>query len=318
MDTTKIKSQMYVATNSHNKDEQDFSLLSAIIYYPLVPFIYLFSLLPFRLLYVFSDFLYVILYYFIGYRKEVVLKNLQNSFPEKTDKEIDIIRRNFYHHFCDFFVETIKALTISKEEIIKRCKFAQDTFAIYSKFADEQKSVILAMGHIGNWEWASNTFNMQVEQQLFVIYHPITNKYFDALMSRIRSRNGTRLIPMKNTYREMAVNKKGLNVTAFVADQTPQPDHAYWTTFLNQDTPVFKGVEVIAKKMDMPIVYTSVKKIKRGYYEIFSEILIEDPKNTAEGELSEMYIRKLEQEIMGHPETWLWSHKRWKHKRTNA
>jgi len=150
-----------------------------------------------------------------------------------------------------------------------------------------------------------------------VIYHPITNKYFDGLMHKIRNRTGTKLIPMKNTYREMAVNKKVVSATAFVADQTPKPEHAHWTTFLNQDTPVFKGVEVIAKKMGMPVIYTSVKKVKRGYYEMNAEVLVENPAATADGEICEAYIKRLEADIKSQPETWLWTHRRWKHKRPN-
>jgi KDO2-lipid IV(A) lauroyltransferase len=289
--------------------------LSAAIYYILLPFIYITSLLPFWVLYIISDFLYIVLYYLIRYRRKVILQNLQNSFPEKTDEEIAIICKRFYHYFCDFFLETIKMLTISKKSILSRCKFTPKTAAIYSKFADERKSTILVMGHFGNWEWACNAFNLQSRQQLFVIYHPISNKYFDDLMHRIRTRNNTRLIAMKDTYREMTANKLGINVTAFVSDQTPPPNNAHWIKFLNQDTPVFKGVEVIAKKMKLPVVYCAVKKIKRGYYEIDSDILIEDSENVPDSVISEIHTRRLERDIIRQPEIWLWSHKRWKHKR---
>jgi KDO2-lipid IV(A) lauroyltransferase len=291
------------------------SFLAAVTYYLVLPIVYLLSILPFTLLYLFSDFLYFILYYVIGYRKKVIVQNLRNSFPEKSDEEIEAISKNFYKHFCDFFVETIKMLTLSKKEIIKRCKVTPETTAIYSRFAGEHKNVIIAMGHFGNWEWACNAFNAQAEQQLYVIYHPLSNKYFNELMHKIRTRNGAKLIAMKDTYREMIVNKESLNATAFLSDQTPQPQHAYWTTFLNQDTPVFKGVEVIAKKMKLPVVFSSMRKVKRGYYEMVSEVLIENPESVDDDEVSEMYIRKLEEDIRIQPEIWLWSHKRWKHTR---
>jgi len=297
------------------KNVQPRSFLPAVTYYLVLPIIYLLSILPFALLYLFSDFLCFMLYYVIGYRKKVIEQNLRNSFPEKSDKEIEIVMKNFYKHFCDFFIETIKMLTLSKEEMIKRCKVTPETAAIYSRFAVEHKNVIIAMGHFGNWEWACNAFNAQTEQQLYVIYHPLSNKYFDELMHKIRTRNGAKLIAMRNTYREMIVNQEELNATAFLSDQTPPPQNAYWTTFLNQDTPVFKGVEVIAKKMKLPVVFSSMRKVKRGYYEMVSEILIEDPESVDEDEVSEMYIRKLEQDIKTQPEIWLWSHKRWKHKR---
>ena len=177
---TIFKSNANFQWNLPEKYVQPSSILSAIAYYLVVPVIYLLSLLPFRLLYLFSDFLYFMLYYVIGYRKKVIEQNLRNSFPEKNGREIDIIARKFYKHFCDFFVETIKMLTISKKEIIRRCKITPETFEVYSKFAAEQKSVIVAMGHFGNWEWACNSFNAQAEQQLFVIYHPLSNKYFNA------------------------------------------------------------------------------------------------------------------------------------------
>ncbi len=171
------------------------------------------------------------------------------------------------------------------------------------------------MGHMGNWEWAGNTFSLQCRHQLYVIYHPIGNKHFDGLMYRMRTRFGTKLIAMKNTFREMLGNKGGLNATAFIADQTPQPNNAHWMTFLNQDTPVFKGTEVIAKKLNIPVLYTSIDRTKRGYYKIHAEILVAEPANTAENEITELHTRRLEQDIIARPETWLWSHRRWKHKR---
>jgi len=302
--------------STYNKHAQPAQALSVATYYFSIPFIYLISILPFRVLYMLSDLVNVIVFGMIGYRKNVVLENLRNSFPGKTAKEIDIISKKFYRHFCDFFLETIKVLTISKKNLLNRCRFTPEALDVLSKFAEQKRSVLLVMGHNGNWEWSCNAFNILAGHQLFVIYHPISNKYFDGLMYRIRSRYGTKLIAMKNTYKEMVIHKNGLNATAFVADQTPQPDHAYWTTFLNQETPVFKGMEVIAKKMDLPVLYTSVKKIKRGHYEMHAEVLTEYPANSAEGALSEMFIRRLEQDIISQPETWLWTHRRWKHKRS--
>jgi len=289
--------------------------LQALVYYLVIPFIYLISLLPFPALYAFSDFLYLIFYRVIGYRKDVVLKNLRNAFPEKTEREIDQLCKAFYHHFCDLFLETFKTLTISEKSMLEHCKFSPQAITLFAKLADEQKSVMLVLGHTGNWEWAGNTFSLLCRHQLYVIYHPIANKRFDGLMYGMRTRFGGRLIAMKNTYKEMLAGREGLNATAFIADQTPQPTNAYWTIFLNQDTPVFKGTEIIAKKLNMPVVYAYVKKVKRGYYEIFAEMLSENPATTADGELSEMHTRRLEKDIIAKPEIWLWSHRRWKHKR---
>ncbi|MBS1780687.1 MAG: lysophospholipid acyltransferase family protein [Bacteroidetes bacterium] len=289
--------------------------MSAIIYYLALPFIYLISLLPFPALYAVSDGLYLLLYRVLGYRKDVVLANLRNSFPDKTEEEIQRIARNYYKYLCDLFLETFKTLTINKKTMLKHCYFNPKAKVLFDKLAEENKSIILVLGHLGNWEWAGNTVSLQLKQQLYVIYHPISNKYFDWLMYKMRTRFGTKLIAMKDTFREMLENRAELNATAFIADQTPAPESAYWTTFLNQDTPVFKGTELIARKINYPVVYATVKRVKRGEYELFAEMLCEVPKATTEGEISELHTRKLERDIIAQPEIWLWSHRRWKHKR---
>jgi len=292
--------------------------LSAIAYYLVLPFIYLISILPFPLLYLISDGFYVLLYYVIGYRKKIVLANLRNSFPDKSDKEIKRLCKDFYHYLCDLFLETFKTLTISKKAMLKHCYFSPQAKAVFDKVADEKKSIVLVMGHLGNWEWAGNTFSLQCKQQLYVIYHPLQNKQFNKLIIDMRTRFGTKLIVMKDTFREMVAKRSEVNATAFIADQTPLPDGAYWTTFLNQDTPVFKGTEKIAQKLKYPIVYACIKRVKRGQYEIFAEMLCENPAGTKEDEISEMHTRRLEKDIIAQPEVWLWSHRRWKHKRVTA
>ena len=291
--------------------------MSAIIYYLVLPFIYLISILPFRVLYFISTGLYGLLYYVLGYRKGVVMENLRKSFPEKSEEEIKGIAKRYYKYLCDLFLETFKTLTVSKETMLKHCYFNPQAKAVFDKLAAENKSIVLVMGHLGNWEWAGNTFSLVNKHQLYVIYHPISNKYFDWLMYKMRTRFGTKLIAMKDTFREMLENREELNATAFIADQTPAPQNAYWTTFLNQDTPVFKGTEMISRKVNYTVVYATVKRVKRGYYEMFAEVLCENPKGTSDGEISELHTRKLEKDIREQPEVWLWSHRRWKHKRTN-
>ncbi len=289
--------------------------MAALVYYLVLPFIYLISILPFPLLFLLSDVIYFVLYYIIGYRRKVVRQNLRNAFPDKTDKEIDRICRAFFRYLCDLMLETLKMLTISKREILIRCKFDPASKAIFDKLAEENKSLILVMGHVGNWEWSGHPFSLLLQQQLYVLYHPLANKYFDGLMHRIRSRNGTRLLPMKNAYKDMLLHKHELTATAFIADQTPQPNNGYWMTFLNQETPVFKGTEIIARKMNLPVIYACVKRTKRGHYTMYAELLTEDPASLPDGALTELHTRRLEQDILEQPETWLWSHKRWKHKR---
>ncbi len=284
-------------------------------FYCLLPFIYGISLLPFPLFYLLSDAMFVILYYVAGYRRKVVYENLERSFPQKTPAELKTIERAFFRYLCDLMLETFKTLTISKQEAVKRCRFTDETIAVFRELNDKKQPCIIVMGHFGNWEWAGNSFSLINKQQLYVIYHPLTNPYFDKLIHDMRTRFGTKLYAMKDTIREMVKNRHEVNATAFIADQTPAPESAYWTTFLNQDTPVFWGTEKIAQKLNFPVVYVTVNRLRRGYYEVHSEVLVQHPKDTREGEISELHTRKLERDIARQPEIWLWSHRRWKHKR---
>jgi len=269
------------------------------------------------LLYLLSDGLYLVLYYIIGYRKKVVITNLRNAFPGKNEKELEQISKAYYRYLCDLFLEVIKFLTISNKSMVKHCIYPPEYIELFNKYAEKKKSIILVMGHWGNWEWSGNAFSLVCRQQLYVIYHPLHNKQFNRLIYSMRSRFGTKLIAMKDTLREMLSHKNDVSATAFVADQTPPPEGAYWTTFLNQDTPVFNGTEKIARKINYTVFYARVKRIKRGYYTISAEVIAEEPAKTNEGEITELYIRKLEKDIIEMPEIWLWSHRRWKHKRIN-
>jgi Kdo2-lipid IVA lauroyltransferase/acyltransferase len=289
--------------------------MAAVVYYLVIPFIYLVSLLPFPLLYLLSDFLFFVFYRLVGYRKDIVLQNLRNSFPERSAEELEKIRRDFYRYFCDLLLETFKTLTISKKEMLRRCSFHPEALALYQGLAEQHKSCIMVLGHYGNWEWGGNTFSMLARHQLYVIYHPLTNKYFDGLMYRMRTRFGTRLIAMKQAYKEIYLRKGELATTAFIADQTPRPDNAFWLTFLNQDTPVFKGTGTISKKLGFPIVYTTVDRTARGYYQICARLLCADASAYTEEEITRMHTAALEADIRNKPEIWLWSHRRWKHKR---
>ncbi|SHM42924.1 KDO2-lipid IV(A) lauroyltransferase [Chitinophaga jiangningensis] len=246
------------------------------------------------------------------------MTNLRASFPDKSEAELQRIGKDFYRYLCDMFLETFKTLTISREEMVKRCSFTPETVELFNKLAANNKSAVLVMGHKGNWEWAGNTFSILCKQQLYVIYHPLGNKRFNDLMIHMRTRFGTRLIAMQDTFREMVKNRHEVNATAFIADQSPQPSTAQWVPFLHQDTPVFKGTEKIAQKMNSPVVYVSVNRVKRGYYTVVATMLVEDPSAAAEGDITVLHTRKLEKDIIEEPATWLWSHRRWKHKRPQA
>lgn len=289
--------------------------MQAIGFYLLFPILYLFSLLPFPLLYLVSDVAFVLIYYVIGYRKKVVLNNLRNSFPERTEKEIRELRFRFFRYFCNMSLETLKSLSISQKSMLRHCSMNEASVKLMQKYYADKQSIILVLGHQGNWEWGGHAFSLTCKQPLYVIYHPMQNKYFNKMTIGMRMRFGTRLIQMKHTFRDMIANFNEVNATAFIADQTPPPESAYWTTFLNQDTPVFQGTEKIARKLNYPVVFMAVKKLKRGYYELIAETLCENPSAITEGEISQMHTRKLEKQILSQPETWLWSHRRWKHKR---
>lgn len=284
-------------------------------YYLALPFLYLISILPWWLFYGISDVVFFLLYYVIGYRKKVVWQNLKNSFPEKSDRELKLIMRRFYRYLCDLFLETFRTLTMSSSYALKHCSLDPKAKALFDRYQEEKKSFIIVMGHYGNWEWAGNTFSLMCKHQLHVIYHPLANEHFNNLIIKIRTRFGTRLTPMRDAFRDMVNYRSQLTATAFIADQTPFPENAYWTTFLNQDTPIFRGTEKIASKMGYPVVYVSVKRVKRSYYHITAETLFENPAKTKEGEISEAHTRKLEKDIREQPEIWLWSHRRWKHRR---
>lgn len=289
--------------------------MNAVLYYISLPFLYGISILPFWILYRISDFIFVIIYYGIGYRKKVITTNLKNAFPEKSEKEILKIRRKFYRYFCDLIVEVLKTLTISPKILRKRIQFEDKI--LFEKYFKNGQSVVVVMGHFGNWELAGARFALEPIHQLFVIYHPLHNPHFEKLIVHARTRLGNGLYAMKNALRGMLTDRKKVTATAFIADQTPNPKTAYWMEFLNQDTPVFPGTEKIAKKLKYPVIYITVRRPKRGYYSIHPELLFDKPETASENEISEAHTRRLEKDIREQPEIWLWSHRRWKHRREN-
>ncbi|HOZ40628.1 MAG: lysophospholipid acyltransferase family protein [Flavobacteriales bacterium] len=286
-------------------------------YFVALPFIYGISLLPFPLLYLLSDGIYFLIYKVLGYRKEVVMNNLRNSFPEKDEAELKAIASKFYRWFCDLTLETLKTLTISPEEVRKRVEFRGKD--ILQQYAQEKRSVILVLGHYGNWELAGARYSQERDiPQLYVIFHPLANARFDRLMHHMRTRHGTKLYTMRETSKAMIRDRDLLTATAFIADQTPSPERAYWMNFLNQDTPVFQGTEGLARKLDKPVIYISITRPERGYYCMSMETLVADPTHTRDGEITEVHTRRLERDIRKYPELWLWTHRRWKHRRPST
>lgn len=261
-----------------------------------------------------------VLYYIIPYRKKIVRNNLIQSFPEKNIHEIKKIEKEFYRFLCRTIVETIKLISISKKELKKRCTYTPEFHQIFNHFYSEKKDVLVLMGHLGNWEWAGAAFNLYFSSPLYVLYHPLSIIPFNKLMITIRTRFGTRLIPMQIAYRYLLANTQKSAVFTFIADQCPSPQNAFWMNFLNQDTPVYYNPEVIARKLNLPVVFVWTNQLKKGYYRIDAKILASDiagrNSENVPYPIMEAFMKQLENKIKQQPEIWLWSHKRWKHKRT--
>ena len=289
--------------------------MQAFLFYLAYPFIYTLASLPFWALYRVSDFLCVLLR-LAGYRKQVILKNLRNSFPQKSQKEIEVLCDAYYRYLSDLTLETFKTLKMTELETSERCIFHNQNWL--TKLYEEHKSIIIVMGHYGNWEWAGPSFTLNTPYQLVVIYRPLSNSYFNNMMVGMRTRFGTRITPVDRTLRDMVGSQKEITATAFIADQTATAKNAYWTNFLHQDTAVFTGPEKLARRFNYPVVYMSVRCVRRGYYEVTPELLFAKPNETGENEISERFTHRLEQEIILDPAYWLWSHKRWKHNRKNT
>jgi len=278
------------------------------------PIIWLFSKLPFLLLHILSDFIYLILFYVIGYRKEVVLSNLKLAFPEKNIDELKKIRRKFYQHFVDIFIEMIKSFTISEKEINKRYKYVNKE--IFREVEALNKSVILMGSHYANWEWIINIQKI-TSIKCFGAYTRLSNPYFDKLVQKNRSRFGSEFIPTIHTIKQLIRNKQNnvISMYGLLSDQSPQIEKThYWAPFLNVPVPIHTGAEMLAKKHDFTVVYMSVNKIKRSHYEMTFEILADDPNKFSDYEITDAFLERTEKQIKEKPEHYFWTHKRFKHK----
>ncbi len=272
------------------------------------------SLLPFSILYVLSDFIYLIVYYLIGYRKKVVRENLKRSFPDKTDRELLATEKKFYHHLCDLLFESIKMATISKEEMSRRMKILN--YEPLLKHYDENKSVLLITSHYGNWEWTSSfSMYLPADKPMYQVYKQLKNKFFDRLIYNLRIRFGSVNVEVNELFDVLSSLKQQgkMGMIGLISDQSPsRKGIKYQSQFLNQRTPVITGTEIIAKKYDFPVYFVQIRRVKRGYYTCNPVPICLHPQESGKFEITEKYIRLLEQEIMAEPAYWLWSHRRWK------
>ena len=286
-------------------------LLAYILIYPIL---WIVSMLPFRILYFVSDLLYILMYYVIGYRKKVVKENLNLVFPNKSEAELRIILKRFYHHLCDMIVESVKSMNISIDSMKSRYKF--NNLDIINDYEKQNKSIILMCAHYGSWEWI---FILQTytTHRGYGIYKRLQNKYFDRLVKSIRARYNSYLITTKETFSVLEdAKKKGiLSMNGFASDQSPKKHKAHhWNEFMGIKVPVHTGAEMLAKKLDMPVVFFAVERIKRGYYQATFQTLAENPTDFKDYEITDKFLNLVETQIHEAPEYYLWTHKRWKHR----
>lgn len=270
----------------------------------------LISRLPFGALYLISDFLRLLLYRVFGYRRAVVMDNLTKSFPEKSLKELRLIERRFYRNLCDIVVETIKSASISKDEFMKRN--VTTSHKVVDDLNAKGKTVFYFAGHCGNWELSPNAAALASKVPLAGAYKKLSNPFFDEYMRKLRSRFGCNMIEMAQTPRFVITQKAPFNF-CFIADQTPVTVEANaWIPFLNRETLFFIASSKLAKKINASIVYGTMHRKKRGFYEYEFELLVEDASEYSENEILSKYVKRLEHDIQASPDNWLWSHRRWK------
>jgi len=272
------------------------------------------SLLPFPVLYKISDLLYYLFYYGLGYRKKVVLKNIQQSFPEKSAGEHIVICKKFYRHFCDLILESLKVFTISEKEVRKRMIFKNPEFL--NAYFHQKQSIIIAGGHYNNWELFAVAVDSPMLHHAIAIYKPLSSKFFDSKMRATRSKYGLTMVSTKIIKQVFEDEKDNLTATIFGIDQSPaKAAKSHWMKFLQQDTAVLFGTEKYAKEYNYPVVFGHITKEKRGHYSFEFFPVCDHPLQTSHGEITQKITNMLEDDILKQPEFWLWSHKRWKHKK---
>lgn len=288
--------------------------MQRLIYLLVYPIIWIISKLPFWALYAISDMLYFLVYHIIGYRRKVVLDNLRLVFPEKNEKERKKIAKEFYVHLCDMVVESIKSLSISKDEMKKR--FTVSNVDIIHDLEKEGRSIMLFMGHYASWEW-SVILQSYINHKGYAVYKKIENPFFDRLVKKIRARYETELINTKETVHKMgaAMARGELTINGFIADQTAKHWKAkHFQEFMGIKVPVLTGGELLAKKFDMAVLYLDVRKVKRGYYSSELKLITKTPKEFPDYKITDAFLQLVEAQVKHNPAYYLWTHKRWKYR----
>ena len=285
-------------------------MISRIFYYFIIIPI---SLLPHRFLYIISDILYLLIFRILSYRKVVVFENLKNSFPKRSKEDLKTIMSKFYHHLCDLIVESLKGFTISENELKKRLIVRNPE--LVNTYAENGQSIILVGAHYNNWEIVAQTLGIYSKHKCIGIYKPLSNKFLNKKIYESRSKFGMGLVSMKES-KSSFIDDGIPKAVIFGSDQNPSnPKKAYWLKFLNQDTGVLFGAEKYSKDNNWPVIYATINKIKRGFYEVVYSLVTNNPKDEPYGKITEDFTKLIENDIVNNPQYWLWSHKRWKHKR---
>lgn len=281
------------------------------MYYIVYGILYLISLLPLRILYFLSDAVYGLVYYVIGYRKDVVMNNLNIAFPEKTTIEKIKISKKFYHNFIDSLIETLKVISAS-DQFLKRHFTAN--WEVLNQLYQKGESCEILMGHTFNWEWGNHAINLNVEYTFLAVYMPITNKTLNRVFLKLRSRGRSKMLSASDMKQEMLPYGDKQYALGLAADQNPgDPRYAYWLNFFGKPAPFVTGPEKGARARNMPVIFCYIQKLRRGYYNLVLSIGVESPASLPEGAVTVQFVRYLENVIRLQPDMWLWSHKRWKH-----
>jgi Kdo2-lipid IVA lauroyltransferase/acyltransferase len=286
-----------------------------ILYILVYPILWLISKLPFRVLYFLSDIIGFITYYILGYRKSIVRENINLTLPHLSEKDRLQVEKKFYSHLCDMFLEMVKTLSITDKQIGERFKFRN--IEVVNDLEKQNKSIILITGHYASYEWMIS-INKFITNEGFAIYKKLANPYFDKLVKKIRSKFKATLITTKETIPTIEENFKNNKhgVYGFASDQSPKMGSVYhWNTFLGIEVPLHTSAEMLAKKFDISVVYLNVTKVKRGFYEADFELITDNPKSIPDYQITDAFFKLLEKQILKAPEFYLWTHKRWKHRR---
>lgn len=272
------------------------------------------SLVPFWMLYLLADLLFFVFYHLLKYRYRVVLDNLQKSFPEKSPNDIQAIAKKFYKNLCDILLESIKGLSMSKEQLLERYQFAGAE--LFEKDFEKGQSIILVGSHLANWEWGVLSVSLWTKHTVVGIYKPIKNKRIDAYFNEKRRRWGMQLAPMNQAGRAIVKYRDQPCAFVLIADQTPSDvNNCHWIPFLNRETAFLQGADKLAHSTNYPVYYFDTKRLKRGHYVVTFYEFIRNPAQLPETEVTRRFAQRLEESIRETPADWLWSHRRWKKRR---